>query len=56
MENETRLLESKILSQQETRGPHHLPDKQSRSINIFAQSNDYAITLRGENHCLLFEK
>ena len=35
--------------------PHCSPEQQFQSINTFAQSNDYAITLREKNHYLLFE-
>ena len=39
----------------EARGPHHSPKKQFQSINTFAQSNDYAITLRNKISISIFE-
>ena len=39
----------------EAHGPHRSPEKQFQSMNTFAQSNDFAITLRENNHYLLFE-
>ena len=33
-------------NKQKAHGPYRSPEKQAHSINTFAQSNDYAITLR----------
>ena len=41
-----RRIPSNNKNKQEAHGPHRSPEKQFQSINTFAQSIDYAITLR----------
>ena len=42
-------------NKQEAHGPYRSPEKQMKSINTFAQSNDYAITLREKKSLSPFE-
>ena len=43
------------LKTQEARGPHHSPAIQFKSINTFAQSNDYTIALSDKQSSSPFE-
>ena len=43
-----------MLGKQEAHGPHRSPEKQFQSINIFVQSNDYAIALREKKIIITF--